>query len=154
MATWAYDVKISQPPGETGGYSMPSSINTGNTQQITWLVWVVWSFSNPVLDALGLCCRPDMVDMTRVSGQTNRSNLEHAFCAAEQLGVPRLLDPEGGCGFRFRPVSLKLIRFWWPSASLCRCRRSVSRWKVSHHVCFNAVWCLSKSTWWCWGNQS
>lgn len=36
-----------------------------------------------------------MVDMTRVSAQTNRSNLEHAFCAAEQLGVPRLLDPEG-----------------------------------------------------------
>lgn len=40
-------------------------------------------------------CRPDMVDMTRVSAQTNRSNLEHAFCVAEQLGVARLLDPEG-----------------------------------------------------------
>ncbi|XP_070696753.1 dystonin [Pempheris klunzingeri] len=38
--------------------------------------------------------RPDMVDMSRVSTQTNRSNLEHAFCAAEQLGVARLLDPE------------------------------------------------------------
>ncbi|KAG8000052.1 Dystonin, partial [Nibea albiflora] len=38
--------------------------------------------------------RPDMVDMSRVSSQTNRSNLEHAFCAAEQLGVARLLDPE------------------------------------------------------------
>ncbi|TMS04779.1 hypothetical protein E3U43_009936 [Larimichthys crocea] len=38
--------------------------------------------------------RPDMVDMTHVSSQTNRSNLEHAFCAAEQLGVARLLDPE------------------------------------------------------------
>lgn len=36
-----------------------------------------------------------MVDMTRVSTQTNRSNLEHAFCVAEQLGVARLLDPEG-----------------------------------------------------------
>lgn len=36
-----------------------------------------------------------MVDMSRVSTQTNRSNLEHAFCAAEQLGVARLLDPEG-----------------------------------------------------------
>lgn len=36
-----------------------------------------------------------MVDMSRVSAQTNRSNLEHAFCVAEQLGVPRLLDPEG-----------------------------------------------------------
>lgn len=39
--------------------------------------------------------RPDMVDMARVSTQTNRSNLEHAFCVAEQLGVARLLDPEG-----------------------------------------------------------
>ncbi|TKS85462.1 Dystonin 230 kDa bullous pemphigoid antigen 230/240 kDa bullous pemphigoid antigen [Collichthys lucidus] len=38
--------------------------------------------------------RPDMVDMTHVSSQSNRSNLEHAFCAAEQLGVARLLDPE------------------------------------------------------------
>lgn len=39
--------------------------------------------------------RPDMVDMTRVSAQTNRSNLEQAFSVAEQLGVARLLDPEG-----------------------------------------------------------
>ncbi|XP_069000932.1 dystonin isoform X3 [Embiotoca jacksoni] len=38
--------------------------------------------------------RPDLVDMTRVSTQTNRSNLEQAFCVAEQLGVARLLDPE------------------------------------------------------------
>lgn len=50
---------------------------------------------NLVGDCLFLCCRPDMVDMTRVSAQTNRSNLEQAFCVAEQLGVPRLLDPEG-----------------------------------------------------------
>ncbi|XP_078128909.1 dystonin isoform X2 [Sander vitreus] len=38
--------------------------------------------------------RPDLVDMSRVSTQANRSNLEHAFCVAEQLGVARLLDPE------------------------------------------------------------
>ncbi|XP_068183099.1 dystonin [Antennarius striatus] len=38
--------------------------------------------------------RPDMVDISHVSSQTNRSNLERAFCAAEQLGVARLLDPE------------------------------------------------------------
>uniref|UniRef100_A0A3B4W9K1 Dystonin n=1 Tax=Seriola lalandi dorsalis TaxID=1841481 RepID=A0A3B4W9K1_SERLL len=38
--------------------------------------------------------RPDLVDMSRVSTQTNRSNLEHAFGVAEQLGVARLLDPE------------------------------------------------------------
>ncbi|KAM9365281.1 dystonin [Pholidichthys leucotaenia] len=38
--------------------------------------------------------RPDLVDMSRVSTQANRSNLEQAFCVAEQLGVARLLDPE------------------------------------------------------------
>ncbi|XP_034754636.1 dystonin isoform X5 [Etheostoma cragini] len=38
--------------------------------------------------------RPDLVDMSRVSTQANRSNLEHAFCVAEHLGVARLLDPE------------------------------------------------------------
>ncbi|XP_019725977.1 dystonin isoform X16 [Hippocampus comes] len=38
--------------------------------------------------------RPDLVDMSRVSTQTNRSNLEAAFGVAEQLGVARLLDPE------------------------------------------------------------
>ncbi len=36
-----------------------------------------------------------MIDMSRVSAQTSRSNLEQAFCVAEQLGVARLLDPEG-----------------------------------------------------------
>ncbi|CAL9687988.1 unnamed protein product [Knipowitschia caucasica] len=38
--------------------------------------------------------RPDLVDMSHISAQTNRSNLEQAFCVAEQLGVARLLDPE------------------------------------------------------------
>ncbi|XP_028324071.1 dystonin isoform X21 [Gouania willdenowi] len=38
--------------------------------------------------------RPDLIDISRVSAQTNRSNLEQAFCVGEQLGVARLLDPE------------------------------------------------------------
>ncbi|KAF7658665.1 hypothetical protein LDENG_00009540 [Lucifuga dentata] len=38
--------------------------------------------------------RPDLVDMSCVSTQTSRSNLEQAFYVAEQLGVARLLDPE------------------------------------------------------------
>ncbi|XP_034057772.1 dystonin isoform X5 [Gymnodraco acuticeps] len=38
--------------------------------------------------------RPDLIDMSYVSTQPNRSNLENAFCVAEQLGVARLLDPE------------------------------------------------------------
>ncbi|XP_028843818.1 dystonin isoform X8 [Denticeps clupeoides] len=38
--------------------------------------------------------RPDLVDMSRVSTQASRSNLEQAFGVAELLGVARLLDPE------------------------------------------------------------
>lgn len=41
------------------------------------------------------CFRPDLVDMSKVSVQSSRSNLEQAFSVAEQLGVARLLDPEG-----------------------------------------------------------
>lgn len=40
--------------------------------------------------------RPDLVDMDAVKRQQARVNLEHAFSTAEnQLGIPRLLDPEG-----------------------------------------------------------
>ncbi|MCI4376743.1 hypothetical protein PGIGA_G00191880 [Pangasianodon gigas] len=38
--------------------------------------------------------RPDLVDMSKISTQSSRTNLEHAFTVAEQLGVARLLDPE------------------------------------------------------------
>lgn len=72
---------------------MPSFIDTGtkNRQQFGDFGIV------PRLTCLLSCLlfRPDMVDMTRVSAQTNRSNLEQAFTVAEQLGVARLLDPEG-----------------------------------------------------------
>lgn len=40
--------------------------------------------------------RPDLVDMEEVRRRSNRENLEEAFSLAEnQLGIPRLLDPEG-----------------------------------------------------------
>ena len=40
--------------------------------------------------------RPRLVDMGRVYRQTNLENLEQAFNVAEKdLGVTRLLDPEG-----------------------------------------------------------
>ncbi|KFQ93584.1 Nesprin-1, partial [Nipponia nippon] len=39
--------------------------------------------------------RPDLVDMEKVRGRSNRENLEKAFTLAEaELGIPRLLDPE------------------------------------------------------------
>lgn len=43
-----------------------------------------------------LCFRPNLIDMTKVYRQTNLENLEQAFSVAErELGVTRLLDPEG-----------------------------------------------------------
>ena len=42
--------------------------------------------------------RPDLVDMDKIRRQQARINLEHAFSTAEnQLGIARLLDPEGQC---------------------------------------------------------
>uniref|UniRef100_A0A8C4SNF9 Calponin-homology (CH) domain-containing protein n=1 Tax=Erpetoichthys calabaricus TaxID=27687 RepID=A0A8C4SNF9_ERPCA len=40
--------------------------------------------------------RPMLIDMNKVYKQTNQQNLEQAFTVAErELGVTRLLDPEG-----------------------------------------------------------
>lgn len=44
--------------------------------------------------------RPDLVDMDVVRRRSNRENLEEAFALAEkELGIPRLLDPEGAPDF-------------------------------------------------------
>ena len=43
--------------------------------------------------------RPELVDLEKVKGRPNRENLEEAFSIAEtELGIPRLLDPEGTWG--------------------------------------------------------
>lgn len=43
--------------------------------------------------------RPELVDLENVKGRSNRENLEEAFTIAEmELGIPRLLDPEGMLG--------------------------------------------------------
>ena len=40
--------------------------------------------------------RPELVDLEKVKARPNRENLEEAFTIAEtELGIPRLLDPEG-----------------------------------------------------------
>ena len=45
---------------------------------------------------LFLCFSPDLVDFRKVRNQLPRKNLEMAFSLAEkELGVTRLLDPEG-----------------------------------------------------------
>lgn len=43
------------------------------------------------------------MDLSRVPSQSSRSNLEQAFGVAEQLGVARLLDPEGEFLHTFSP---------------------------------------------------
>ena len=40
--------------------------------------------------------RPELVDMSLLSENSSRTNLENAFSKAEEhLGIPRLLDVEG-----------------------------------------------------------
>lgn len=51
--------------------------------------------------------RPTLIDMNKVFRQTNLENLDQAFSVAERdLGVTRLLDPEGACPVP-RPLPLR-----------------------------------------------
>lgn len=44
--------------------------------------------------------RPELVDLEKAKTQSNKKNLEEAFTIAEsELGIPRLLDPEGRVTF-------------------------------------------------------
>ncbi|XP_072890567.1 microtubule-actin cross-linking factor 1 isoform X4 [Hemitrygon akajei] len=52
-----------------------------------------WS-DGKVFNAIIHKYRPDLIDMEKVSIQSNQENLEQAFAVAEALGVTRLLDPE------------------------------------------------------------
>ncbi|XP_067862599.1 microtubule-actin cross-linking factor 1 isoform X4 [Heptranchias perlo] len=52
-----------------------------------------WS-DGKVFNAIIHKYRPDLIDMEKVSLQSNQENLEQAFAVAEVLGVTRLLDPE------------------------------------------------------------
>lgn len=52
--------------------------------------------------------RPELVDMDVVRKRSNRENLEEAFSVAEnELGIPRLLDPEGTNTTYFSSKSLQ-----------------------------------------------
>ncbi|VDN14455.1 unnamed protein product [Dibothriocephalus latus] len=52
---------------------------------------------------------PDLVDMREVANRSNRENLHRAFSLAEEeLGIPKLLDPEASiefCPSAWLPVS-------------------------------------------------
>lgn len=52
--------------------------------------------------------RPELVDLEKVKMRSNRENLEEAFTIAEsELGIPRLLDPEGSIAFNLTVLNLK-----------------------------------------------
>lgn len=55
--------------------------------------------------------RPDLVNMEVVRRRSNRENLEEAFTLAEnELGIPRLLDPEGALDlFLLLPFSTSVM---------------------------------------------
>ena len=66
--------------------------------------------------------RPRYIDMTKVFRQNNIENLEQAFNIAEKdLGVTRLLDPEGTCSaprsppspLLSSPAGLDWFGAWW-----------------------------------------
>lgn len=54
--------------------------------------------------------RPMLIDMNKVYRQTNLENLDQAFSVAERdLGVTRLLDPEGTIFLHGLPPSSPLL---------------------------------------------
>lgn len=63
-----------------------------------YLAPLTWKCS--LTDCYCLCSlSPRLIDMGKVYRQTNQENLEQAFGVAERdLGVTRLLDPEGKAG--------------------------------------------------------
>jgi hypothetical protein len=115
----------SRAPGAPGGWgsrvlsALPTWAGLGAlVEQVVYLSgWVwdwdcvcqdVWKFFCVVIYSVGLTapclacpphplvCRPMLIDMNKVYRQTNLENLDQAFSVAERdLGVTRLLDPEG-----------------------------------------------------------
>lgn len=61
---------------------------------MTWMHSELFCFGHMCKCSFSL--RPRLIDMSKVYRQTNLDNLEQAFSVAErELGVTRLLDPEG-----------------------------------------------------------
>lgn len=72
---------------------------------------------------LYVCLRPNLIDMSKVYRQTNLENLEQAFSVAErELGVTRLLDPEGKLdhSLRLSNFFIQPVLFWHILYLACR----------------------------------
>lgn len=94
---------------------------------------------------ISVCTSPRLIDMGKVYRQTNLENLEHAFNVAEKdLGVTRLLDPEGMTDqsspkqkpeiFISKGTPYNLIYHF-------RCWRPAPWWEIHHHLRVVPVWC-------------
>lgn len=83
--------------------------------------------------------RPDLVDMSLTETRSNLENLEEAFRIAQQeLGIPRLLEPVGGCNFlkifqlvEFLSSFIQLIKTFFDKLAVKKC-------VLTHYL---AEWC-------------
>lgn len=128
---------------------------------LTLLIWKLLVTNCPFL------CSPSprLVDMGKVYRQTNLENLEQAFGVAERdLGVTRLLDPEGKTGpfdlirhllvtgsyYSFATWNNEMAYFL-PYPFRCWC--PTPWWEVHHHLRLILVRCHA-SDWRTWRHQS
>lgn len=79
--------------------------------------------------------RPDLVDMSLTGTRSSLENLKEAFCIAQQeLGIPRLLEPEGGCNF-FKIC--QLVYFYSSHVQLIIAffgKLTVKRYELTHNL--------------------
>lgn len=79
---------------------------------------------------LCVCLRPNLIDMSKVYRQTNLENLEQAFSMAErELGVTRLLDPEGKLDRSLRLSNLFYTTCSFLAHSSLACRNKINDYK-------------------------
>ena len=84
--------------GECGLGLCVSGICRGSLCLLTFPGGLAAPVSLPACPTCPFAPRPMLIDMNKVYRQTNLENLDQAFSVAERdLGVTRLLDPEGMC---------------------------------------------------------
>lgn len=81
-------------------YSWQVEVEVGKFKDVLENIYMkVYLYLSHMIGVLFGCfavCRPGLIDIGLVFRQSNQENLEKAFSVAErELGVTRLLDPEG-----------------------------------------------------------
>lgn len=82
------------------------------------------------------------------------NNLHNAFNVAEnQLGLTKLLDPEGLSANRMHYIHPYYVICC--VISLCRCGRRTSWWKIHHYLCRHLLSLLFQDeSYCCWGKEN